>query len=51
VSAGGALVGAGYAALVGAAWGAVVAGLWNGAHAVLLALIRIRASLGAYSID
>jgi hypothetical protein len=51
VSVGGALLGAGYAALVGAAWGFVVAGLWNAAHVALLAVIRVRASLGAYSID
>jgi hypothetical protein len=51
VTYGGAFVGAAYAALVGAAFGFVLAALWNLAHAVLLGVIRMRASLASYSID
>ena len=47
----GAFVGAAYAALVGAACGLVLALLWNFAHALLLAVIRMRANLASYSID
>lgn len=47
----GALVGAAYAALVGAGCGLVVAMLWNVAHALLIGIIRMRASLASYSID
>jgi hypothetical protein len=47
----GACIGAAYGAAVGAFWGFVLATLWNVAHALLLALIRVRASLSAYSID
>ncbi len=47
----GAFVGAAYAALVGAAFGSVLAALWNLAHALLLGVIRMRASLASYSID
>jgi hypothetical protein len=51
VSFGGALVGAAYAGAAGAAWGFVLATLWNSAHALVLALIRMRANLDSYSID
>jgi hypothetical protein len=51
VSYGGAFVGAAYAALVGAGFGFVLAALWNFAHALLLGVIRMRASLASYSID
>jgi hypothetical protein len=51
VTAGGAFVGAGYAALVGGALGFALAGTWNLAHTVLLAVVRMRASLSSYSID
>ena len=47
----GAWVGALYAALIGAALGLVVALTWNLAHGLLLAVIRVRATLAAYSID
>jgi hypothetical protein len=47
----GALIGAAYAAAVGALWGLLLAVLWNAAHAVLLAVVRMRASLASYSID
>jgi hypothetical protein len=47
----GACIGAAYGAVVGAFWGFVLATLWNFAHALLLALIRIRANLNSYSID
>jgi hypothetical protein len=51
VTPGGAFVGAAYAAAAGALAGALVAGLWNFAHALLLAVIRVRADLASYSID
>lgn len=51
VSASGACVGAVYAGLIGAALGLLLALTWNLAHALLLALIRVRATLAAYSID
>ena len=44
-------VGPNLAALVGAAFGFVLAALWNLAHALLLGVIRMRASLASYSID
>ena len=47
----GAFIGAGYAAIVGGAIGFALAGAWNLAHAVLLAVVRMRASLASYSID
>jgi len=47
----GALVGAAYAGAAGAAWGFVLATLWNAAHALVLAVIRMRANLDSYSID
>ena len=47
----GAFVGAAYAALVGAGFGLMVAVLWNFAHALLIGIIRMRASLASYSID
>ena len=51
VTVAGAFIGAGYAALAGALWGYVLATLWNAAHALMLALLRTRADLDAYSID
>lgn len=51
VTAAGAFVGAAYAALVGAGCGLVVAVFWNSAHALLIGVIRMRASLASYSID
>jgi hypothetical protein len=51
VSAGGAWIGAAYASLVGGAVGFVLATVWNVAHTLLLAFIRVRASLASYSID
>jgi len=51
VTFGGAVVGATYAGAAGAAWGFVLATLWNLAHALLLAVIRVRAQLSFYSID
>jgi hypothetical protein len=47
----GALVGGAYASLVGAAVGLLLAVFWNAAHALFLAVIRMRASLASYSID
>jgi hypothetical protein len=51
VSASGALIGAVYAGVIGAALGLLLAITWNLAHALLLALIRVRATLAAYSMD
>jgi hypothetical protein len=51
VSAAGSLVGAAYGCAVGAASGFIVATLWNLAHELVLALIRVRANLDAYTID
>lgn len=51
VSVSGAFIGAGYAALAGGALGLLLALTWNFAHALLLALIRMRATLAAYSMD
>jgi hypothetical protein len=51
VSYAGALIGAAYAGAAGAAWGFVLATLWNAAHALVLAVIRMRANLDSYSID
>lgn len=51
VTLGGACVGAAYGGAVGAGWGFVLATLWNLAHALLLALVRVRADLDSYSID
>ncbi len=51
VSVSGAFIGAGYAALVGGALGLLLALTWNLAHSLLLALIRMRATLAAYSMD
>jgi hypothetical protein len=51
VSAVGASIGAAYAGLVGGVIGFVLAGAWNLAHGLLLAVIRVRASLASYSID
>jgi hypothetical protein len=47
----GAAIGAAYATLVGAACGAIVAALWNFAHALLLAVIRMRANLASFPLD
>jgi hypothetical protein len=47
----GALIGAVYASLVGAAAGLLIAVFWNAAHAVFIAVTRMRASLASYSID
>jgi hypothetical protein len=51
VSTAGAFVGAAYAGLVGGATGVALAATWNFAHALLLAIIRMRANLASYSID
>jgi len=51
VTAGGALIGAAYASMVGGVMGLVLATVWNVAHALFLAVIRMRASLATYSID
>jgi len=51
VSAPGAWIGAAYAGVVGGLIGFALAGAWNLAHGVLLAVIRMRASLASYSID
>src|SRR5262249_3720320 len=51
VSFGGAFIGALYAALVGAVLGWVLAVVWNFAHSLVLAVIRVQASLATYSID
>lgn len=47
----GAFVGAAYAGLLGSAWGLVLAFAWNLAHRLVLAVVRIRASLASYSLD
>jgi hypothetical protein len=47
----GAIVGFAYASAVGAVIGLLLASFWNAAHAVFLAVIRMRASLASYSID
>lgn len=47
----GSLIGALYAALVGAVLGVVVAWVWNAAHALFLALVRIRSNLATYDMD
>jgi len=51
VSVPGAFIGALYAALVGGALGWVLAIVWNFAHSLVLAVIRVQASLATYSID
>jgi hypothetical protein len=51
VSAPGAFIGAVYAGVVGGALGLLLAVTWNLAHTLLLALIRVRATLAAYSMD
>ena len=51
VSVGGAVVGALYAGVVGAVLGWVLAIVWNFAHSLVLAVIRVQASLATYSID
>ena len=51
VSLKGAFIGAGYAALIGGALGLLLALTWNFAHALLLAFIRVRATLAAYPMD
>ncbi len=51
VSFAGALVGGAYAALAGALLGIVVAAVWNAAHALFLAMVRMRANLATYEID
>ncbi len=47
----GAFIGGAYASVVGGALGFLLATFWNAAHALFLAVIRIRASLANYSID
>jgi len=47
----GAAIGAAYAALVGGAFGTIIAALWNFAHALLLAVIRVRANLASFPLD
>ncbi len=51
VTAPGALIGAAYASAAGAALGVLLSAFWNAAHALFLAVIRMRASLASYSID
>jgi hypothetical protein len=51
VSFGGAFVGALYAGVVGAVLGWLLAVVWNVAHSLVLAVIRVQASLATYSID
>jgi hypothetical protein len=51
VTTAGAFIGAGYAGVVGGIMGVVLATAWNVAHAIFLAVIRMRASLATYSID
>ena len=51
VTYGGALVGALYGGGVGAVLGFTLAAVWNVAHALVLGVIRIQASLATYSID
>ncbi len=51
VTAGGALVGAGYASVIGGLLGLVIAGVWNLAHRLFLAFIRMRANLATYEMD
>ena len=51
VSAVGALIGGAYASVVGGAAGFLLATFWNAAHALFLAVIRMRANLASYSID
>jgi hypothetical protein len=47
----GALIGGAYAGGVGGVAGFLLALFWNAAHAVFLAVVRMRASLASYSID
>jgi hypothetical protein len=47
----GAVIGGAYASVVGGVLGLLLATFWNAAHALFLAVIRIRASLANYSID
>jgi hypothetical protein len=51
VTAVGAVVGAAYAGVFGGALGFVLAAVWNFAHTLVLAVIRVQASLATYSID
>lgn len=51
VSAVGAGIGAAYASALGAVIGFALASVWNLAHTLLLAVIRVRASLASYSMD
>ena len=51
VSVAGAFVGALYAGLVGGVLGWLLALIWNFAHSLVLAVIRVQASLATYSID
>jgi hypothetical protein len=51
VTAPGALIGGAYASAVGAVLGLLLSALWNAAHALFLAVVRMRASLATYSID
>lgn len=51
VTYGGAIVGAAYASAFGGALGFVLAALWNFSHTLVLAVIRVQASLATYSID
>ena len=47
----GAFVGALYASAVGGVLGWILAVVWNFAHSLVLAVIRVQASLATYSID
>jgi len=51
VTATGAFIGGAYASVVGGIAGFLLAVFWNAAHALFLAVIRMRASLASYSID
>ena len=51
VTFGGAFVGALYAGVVGGLLGWVLALVWNFTHSLVLAVIRVQASLATYSID
>lgn len=47
----GAFIGALYASAVGGVLGWILALVWNFAHSLVLAVIRVQASLATYSID
>jgi len=51
VTLGGAFIGALYAGVVGGVLGWILAIIWNFAHSLVLAVIRVQASLASYSMD